>query len=720
MKRVLFFIVVIFCFIIETNAQIIRIPSDFSTIQAGINSAATGDTVLVAEGTHFENINFKGKAITVASQFIMDGDTSHISKTIINGSQSTKPDTASVVTMWSGEDTTSVLMGFTITGGRGTIARDIGYGSAESYMSGGGVIINHSGGKIVHNIIEGNHLADPGNKTRGAIGCGILASVNHNHTAIIRANIIRNNTSIDDASWGGGVSLFGGRMLVENNAILGNTLNGQGYAGGPGIFHENEYYIGTIEDVIIRNNLIMGNKAYSENNVGFGGGIGVSFGFGSYDKLQIYNNVIAENFAEGVGGGVYSCCSKSRLFNNTLINNEAAVQGNSIHCEVGSKVFMYNNIVWSDVGNAISEILGGGTSISAYYNMLEEPIKPGGVVTESQNYYIRPIFKPNSYELAENSPGIGWGIDSIQFENAWYYAPSTDIAGNPRPDPIDLNIELGAYESPFENTLFLWVKSKAPFHTTDVVFAKINKDGIIYIVPEGTSIVVDSINKYKVESVDTLANAEVHIPLTDFSLGQYMVVAVSNTGFVSPYPFHFWVGDTTLPVLKVVEGTVRIGDSISVTSSKDGTVYLFKNPLQPDLSKIRDSNNFVDSLTVAADSLGKFPTTGLYDNYTYYLYAVDIYGQFSERGTVSIITGVEETADAVIHIYPNPVQDVLHINLSGKTGELQVFDISGKCLLQEQITGNENSVDVSCLEIGLYIVRLKYEKQIFTRKIVKY
>jgi len=267
---------------------------------------------------------------------------------------------------------------------------------------------------------------------------------------------------------------------------------------------------------------------------------------------------------------------------------------------------------------------------------------------------------------------------------------------------------------------YLFVKNNTFVDKTDTLAAEINKDGIIYIVPEGTSIVVDSINKYKVESVDTLANAEVHIPLTDFSLGQYMVVAVSNTGFVSPYPFHFWVGDTTLPVLKVVEGTVRIGDSISVTSSKDGTVYLFKNPLQPDLSKIRDSNNFVDSLTVAADSLGKFPTTGLYDNYTYYLYAVDIYGQFSERGTVSIITGVEETADAVIHIYPNPVQDVLHINLSGKIGELQVFDISGKCLLQEQITGNENSVDVSCLEIGLYIVRLKYEKQIFTRKIVKY
>jgi ligand-binding sensor domain-containing protein len=73
-----------------------------------------------------------------------------------------------------------------------------------------------------------------------------------------------------------------------------------------------------------------------------------------------------------------------------------------------------------------------------------------------------------------------------------------------------------------------------------------------------------------------------------------------------------------------------------------------------------------------------------------------------------------------LNLYPNPVQNVLHINLSGKTGELQVFDISGKCLLQKQITENESSVDVSCLENGIYFVKVIYDKKIFTEKIVKY
>src|SRR5579862_8970739 len=48
-------------------AATIHVPTDQPTIQAAINAASTGDTVLVAPGTYYENINFSGKAITVTS-----------------------------------------------------------------------------------------------------------------------------------------------------------------------------------------------------------------------------------------------------------------------------------------------------------------------------------------------------------------------------------------------------------------------------------------------------------------------------------------------------------------------------------------------------------------------------------------------------------------------------------------------------------------------------
>jgi len=45
----------------------INVPGDQATIQGAINAANNGDTVLVAPGTYFENVNFNGKAITVTS-----------------------------------------------------------------------------------------------------------------------------------------------------------------------------------------------------------------------------------------------------------------------------------------------------------------------------------------------------------------------------------------------------------------------------------------------------------------------------------------------------------------------------------------------------------------------------------------------------------------------------------------------------------------------------
>src|SRR5271168_3437186 len=45
----------------------IHVPGDQPSIQAGIDASSNGDVVLVAPGTYNENIDFKGKAITVTS-----------------------------------------------------------------------------------------------------------------------------------------------------------------------------------------------------------------------------------------------------------------------------------------------------------------------------------------------------------------------------------------------------------------------------------------------------------------------------------------------------------------------------------------------------------------------------------------------------------------------------------------------------------------------------
>lgn len=156
MKNLLFLFSIFLFLSVQSFSQVtIHVPGDFTTIQAAINAANNDDIVLVAEGTYYENINFMGKAITVASHFYLDKNDKHIRKTIINESQPVDPDYGSVVYFASGEDTNSIICDFTITGGTGTLNINQGF---PTIHRGGGIFLVASGAKIINNIVADNKV----------------------------------------------------------------------------------------------------------------------------------------------------------------------------------------------------------------------------------------------------------------------------------------------------------------------------------------------------------------------------------------------------------------------------------------------------------------------------------------------------------------------------------------------------------------------------------
>ena len=221
MKSIKLFSLIVVLIVKSIQADVIKVPGDQNTIQAGINAAMSGDTVLVSENTYYENINFKGKAITVGSEFIMDGDTSHISKTIIDGSKSSDPDSGSVVYFISGEDSTSALCGFTITNGSGTIYSfyDQWYGTVTTYKAAGGILIDSSGASIKYNHIQNNEVNNYGACGGGGIvGC---FTPEDKSLHIENNKIIKNIVHGYNAGFGGGLSHYNirGHCSIKENII---------------------------------------------------------------------------------------------------------------------------------------------------------------------------------------------------------------------------------------------------------------------------------------------------------------------------------------------------------------------------------------------------------------------------------------------------------------------------------------------------------------------
>ena len=427
-----------------STATIIRVPQDYPKIQQAINAAGGGNIVLVSEGTYVENLKIT-KKITLASQYLIDGDTSHISKTIIDGSMPLHPDSGSVIFIGTGTDSTLVITGFTIT--KGTGLRII-YSGVYVYI-GGGINIVAGGATIRNNRIMRNKLT--GTTVRPwAWGAGVsigtvLGALSY---WVIEDNLFSENEVSARASEGGGVVASGYGRIQRNRFINNKTIAapitgpGNNYSAGGGIAVGGDPSIGDTRMTISEN-------YFYQNSASWGSAIlGARWDATNLPVFNFINNIIVKNVSAAppsgspqVWGTIHLHQTDSYFINNTIADNTG--QYGMYVEQTPHTVRMLNNILWNPSASFQIRFANASTvNLLASYNIIKD-IYPG-----TGNLNLDPQFAAadNYYRVMSGSPAIGMGSIQVTVGGSTLSAPGYDFFGNPRPNPLGANPDIGAFE----------------------------------------------------------------------------------------------------------------------------------------------------------------------------------------------------------------------------------------------------------------------------------
>lgn len=81
-------------------------------------------------------------------------------------------------------------------------------------------------------------------------------------------------------------------------------------------------------------------------------------------------------------------------------------------------------------------------------------------------------------------------------------------------------------------------------------------------------------------------------------------------------------------------------------------------------------------------------------------------------------TAVEDVNTDEILFYPNPVADVLYLQLDKEVTKIQIIDVMGKIWVDEK-NPSSSPLNVSHLNKGIYFIQIEDEGKIMSAKLIK-
>jgi nitrous oxidase accessory protein NosD len=394
------------------GAEIIQVSAGES-IQAAIDRAVSGDTILVGPGTYQENLIFRGKDLILRSSAGPEA-------TVLDGGG-----IAPVLRVMNGETRAATIEGFTIRNG--------GRGPQEWPYPEGAIFIWETAPTIIGNIVTGTTLC-----SGGAVNVQFGAP-------LIERNSIRDN-HVQGCYYpvGGGITINGdaadGMAVIRGNQIENNT---QWNGGGIGLYAAGQV---RVENNVIRN-----------NHASVGGGMYLV----NYNAAEIVGNLIVDNDAGGIGGSVPTGPSNwgaaAYVLNNTIARNQGpavdlwgssvAIAGSVLTAPAGSPVLRCTG-PFPDPWSMSDDLVWNGGSAPLYSGESGPCGVPPGTagVMAADPGFVDGSSTPGDFRLRSSAPGIDEGFTG--YGEGWL--PATDLAGMPR--IADGNgdgtaiIDMGAYE----------------------------------------------------------------------------------------------------------------------------------------------------------------------------------------------------------------------------------------------------------------------------------
>ena len=109
---------------------------------------------------------------------------------------------------------------------------------------------------------------------------------------------------------------------------------------------------------------------------------------------------------------------------------------------------------------------------------------------------------------------------------------------------------------------------------------------------------------------------------------------------------------------------------------------------------------------------------GLYDFYITTDCGTDVNNRVKITLDIFYLDLDNEKAKDKILIYPNPAKNIIKINGLSIISAITIYNLNGKLMVKETIESSEETIDVSMLENGSYILKIESEKELITKKLI--